>query len=422
MKGGVAVALRLAATMPVTEPRRHLPVLRVRGGRGRAQRPAAARRRRTPSCSQADFAVLMEPSDAVVEAGCQGTLRVDVTHHAASAPTRPGPGRASTRSTRAADGARPAERLRAAAAGDRRAGVPRGPQRGLHLRRGRRQRACPTVRGLGQLPLRARPVRGGGAAPTCARSSTAFEVELERLRPGRAARPVGAGRRGVRRGGRRHRRTRSSGGPTWRGSARWASRRSTSARATRIFAHKQDEHVPLDADRRRRDAAAHLAGGGARDRAATSRAVPRPDRDARATRSTRAAPPTSGCSTPAAPTDWVHTDPWRVLRIQSEFVEGFGALAELGSGDLGLRLRPHRRDDPAYATAEAGRRGARRGRVRGHHRRRPGRRWRRRTRAPRGRRRLGRARHRAALRDRAQPVRRPRASTSATSSPARRCS
>jgi uncharacterized protein (TIGR00730 family) len=30
------------------------------------------------------------------------------------------------------------------------------------------------------------------------------------------------------------------------------------------------------------------------------------------------------------PTDWVHTDPWRVLRIQSEFVEGFGLLAELG--------------------------------------------------------------------------------------------
>ncbi|MEU8568295.1 TIGR00730 family Rossman fold protein [Streptomyces pathocidini] len=30
------------------------------------------------------------------------------------------------------------------------------------------------------------------------------------------------------------------------------------------------------------------------------------------------------------PTDWVHQDPWRVMRIQSEFVEGFGALAELG--------------------------------------------------------------------------------------------
>jgi hypothetical protein len=29
-------------------------------------------------------------------------------------------------------------------------------------------------------------------------------------------------------------------------------------------------------------------------------------------------------------TDWLHTDPWRVLRIQSEFIDGFGTLAELG--------------------------------------------------------------------------------------------
>ena len=29
-------------------------------------------------------------------------------------------------------------------------------------------------------------------------------------------------------------------------------------------------------------------------------------------------------------TNWVHEDPWRVMRIQSEFVNGFGALAELG--------------------------------------------------------------------------------------------
>ncbi|WUH97358.1 TIGR00730 family Rossman fold protein [Spirillospora sp. NBC_00431] len=29
------------------------------------------------------------------------------------------------------------------------------------------------------------------------------------------------------------------------------------------------------------------------------------------------------------PADWVHADPWRVLRIQAEFVEGFGLLAEL---------------------------------------------------------------------------------------------
>ena len=30
------------------------------------------------------------------------------------------------------------------------------------------------------------------------------------------------------------------------------------------------------------------------------------------------------------PTDWLHADPWRVMRIQSEFVEGFGALAQIG--------------------------------------------------------------------------------------------
>jgi uncharacterized protein (TIGR00730 family) len=30
------------------------------------------------------------------------------------------------------------------------------------------------------------------------------------------------------------------------------------------------------------------------------------------------------------PAEWVHTDPWRVMRIQAEFVEGFGLLAELG--------------------------------------------------------------------------------------------
>src|ERR1700753_4203316 len=28
--------------------------------------------------------------------------------------------------------------------------------------------------------------------------------------------------------------------------------------------------------------------------------------------------------------DWVHTDPWRVMRIQAELVEGFGLLAALG--------------------------------------------------------------------------------------------
>ena len=51
------------------------------------------------------------------------------------------------------------------------------------------------------------------------------------------------------------------------------------------------------------------------------------------------------------PTDWVHADPWRVLRIQAEFVEGFGTLAELGPAIsvFGVARRP--RDTPEYAQA-----------------------------------------------------------------------
>ncbi|WP_115727775.1 LOG family protein [Actinomyces culturomici] len=34
---------------------------------------------------------------------------------------------------------------------------------------------------------------------------------------------------------------------------------------------------------------------------------------------------------PQESADWHHEDPWRVLRIQAEFVEGFGALSEVGA-------------------------------------------------------------------------------------------
>ncbi|MFV0534884.1 MAG: TIGR00730 family Rossman fold protein [Cumulibacter sp.] len=52
------------------------------------------------------------------------------------------------------------------------------------------------------------------------------------------------------------------------------------------------------------------------------------------------------------PSDWVHTDPWRVLRIQSEFVEGFGLLSEVPScvSVFGsARTKPDERD---YVVAE----------------------------------------------------------------------
>ncbi|OYN95693.1 hypothetical protein B0O41_2935 [Propionibacteriaceae bacterium ES.041] len=52
------------------------------------------------------------------------------------------------------------------------------------------------------------------------------------------------------------------------------------------------------------------------------------------------------------PSDWVHTDPWRVLRIQSEFVEGFGTLAELGTAISVFGSARTPRDHPMYAAAQ----------------------------------------------------------------------
>jgi uncharacterized protein (TIGR00730 family) len=49
------------------------------------------------------------------------------------------------------------------------------------------------------------------------------------------------------------------------------------------------------------------------------------------------------------PSDWVHTDPWRVLRIQSEFVEGFGLLAELPRAVSVFGSARTPRDHPHYA-------------------------------------------------------------------------
>jgi uncharacterized protein (TIGR00730 family) len=50
--------------------------------------------------------------------------------------------------------------------------------------------------------------------------------------------------------------------------------------------------------------------------------------------------------------DWVHSDYWRVLRIQSEFVEGFGALAELGPAVSVFGSARTPKEHPDYATAE----------------------------------------------------------------------
>ncbi|MGH2668142.1 succinyl-diaminopimelate desuccinylase [Actinokineospora sp.] len=77
MKGGDAVMLHLAAT--VTEPTHDLTFLfyeceeidAARNGLGRVEREL-------PEWMAGDLAIVCEPSNAIVEAGCQGTMRIEI--------------------------------------------------------------------------------------------------------------------------------------------------------------------------------------------------------------------------------------------------------------------------------------------------------------------------------------------------------
>jgi succinyl-diaminopimelate desuccinylase len=77
MKGGVAVALLLAASIP--EPVRDVTYVFYDAEEVAAEFNGLGRlARERPDLLAGDFAILMEPSDAGVEAGCQGTMRVDI--------------------------------------------------------------------------------------------------------------------------------------------------------------------------------------------------------------------------------------------------------------------------------------------------------------------------------------------------------
>ncbi len=77
MKGGVAVALRLAATL--ADPVRDVTYVFYEAEEIAARYNGLGRlARERPELLAGDFAILMEPSVASVEAGCQGTIRVDV--------------------------------------------------------------------------------------------------------------------------------------------------------------------------------------------------------------------------------------------------------------------------------------------------------------------------------------------------------
>jgi len=78
MKGGVAVALRLAAAL--SEPNRDVTYVFYDCEEIQSERNGLARvGRNNPELLKADFAVLLEPTGATIEGGCKGTLRVEVT-------------------------------------------------------------------------------------------------------------------------------------------------------------------------------------------------------------------------------------------------------------------------------------------------------------------------------------------------------
>ena len=157
MKAGDAVFLHVAAS--VAEPRHDLTLVfydceeieAARNGLGRIEREL-------PDWLTADLALLGEPTDGLVEAGCQGTLRVEVRvtgRRAHSARSWLGDNAVH----RAAEVLEPARRLRRPARRDRRLRVPRGPAGRADHRRRRGQHRARRVRRHRQLPVRARPHR-----------------------------------------------------------------------------------------------------------------------------------------------------------------------------------------------------------------------------------------------------------------------
>ena len=361
--------LRLAATVP--EPNRDVTFVfyeaeEIDDG---VQRPQARSRRADPELLAADFAILMEPSNARRRGRLPGH-HARRRHHARRArplgaqlawgQRDPQGGRRSSPGSQAYEARTP---------GHRRAGVPRGPQRRRSSAAASRATCCPTSAWSrstsASRPTAARPTpRRSSATSSTATTSTVTDSAPGAL-PGLdvpAAKAFveavgGDGQPEVRldRRGPLHRRS--------------ACRPSTTAPATRAGAQAGGAR----ADRRRSSAARPgcAAWLGARRRRPRVKDKLRGPVLKRRHAGRGATTTDQRLLDSRGPSDWVHTDPWRVLRIQAEFVEGFGALAELGPGDRRLRLRAHPGRAPVVRAGRAARgRSSSRRRLRGHHRRR----------------------------------------------------
>ena len=183
MKAGDAVFAHLAATLDA--PRHDLTLVfydceeieAVRNGLGRIEREHR-------DWLDADLAILGEPTNGAVEAGCQGTLKVEVTlrgRRAHSARSWLGDNAVHA----AGRGAAAPRRLPPPRRRHRRLRLPRGPAGRRHPGRRGRQRRARRVRGAGELPVRPRPQcrRGGGARPaSCSTATTCGSPTPRRAR------------------------------------------------------------------------------------------------------------------------------------------------------------------------------------------------------------------------------------------------
>ena len=127
MKAGVAVALKLAAALPA--PSRDVTYVFYDCEEIEAERNGLLRLSRShPDWLAGRLRGAMEPTDGVIEGGCQGTLRAQIIVPGQARAQRQVLVRGQRRPRR-----RPcsrSSRLRAPPARRRRAGVPRGAERG----------------------------------------------------------------------------------------------------------------------------------------------------------------------------------------------------------------------------------------------------------------------------------------------------